>query len=200
MVFINISSDVVHIMDGQQEEFLERNGIENTLWKALLTSINADHYEPVLLLNGPWGFTNLRVGTLTLNMINTLIYHDHKRYAPIYSITKIALYTYAYQQHRLPRYGIIYIGQKHKVRKYDFAQQTYETILLEEISYTDDIFLDFVYHPYWADNHQMVSFHSDQNQRILRRKDHNYPLDIQALHIEPTMTVQPEYLIQPTMN
>lgn len=200
MVFINISSDVVQIIDGDQQEILERNGIENTLWKALLTYINAKHHDPVLLLNGPWWFTNLRVGTLSLNMINALLYEDTKTYAPLYSITKIALYTYAYQQHWLPRYGIIYIGQKHKVRKYDFAQQSYETIHVEEISYADDIFLDSVYHPYWADNQKMVTFHGESNQWFLQRQTHHYPLDIQSLAIDHNMTAQPEYMIQPTMN
>lgn len=31
MLFLNISSDHVHLLDDQGEHFLERNGIENTL-------------------------------------------------------------------------------------------------------------------------------------------------------------------------
>jgi hypothetical protein len=31
MLFVNISSDQVHLLDDQDEHFLERNGIENIL-------------------------------------------------------------------------------------------------------------------------------------------------------------------------
>jgi len=31
MLFLNISSDHTHLLDDQSEQFLERNGIENTL-------------------------------------------------------------------------------------------------------------------------------------------------------------------------
>ncbi|HBB04933.1 TPA: hypothetical protein DCZ39_08935 [Patescibacteria group bacterium] len=54
--------------------------------------------ETIVLLNGPGGFTNLRVGTLTLNMLNTLLEHDTGTFIPLASLTKIDLYTYAYKQ------------------------------------------------------------------------------------------------------
>ena len=98
MLFVNISSDHVHLLDDQTEHFLERNSIENTLGPILLECSQTHPIETLLLLNGPGGFTNLRVGTLTINTLNTLLEHDTGTFIPIASITKIDLYSYAYVQ------------------------------------------------------------------------------------------------------
>lgn len=73
MLFINISSDKVHIADAKQEQFLDRNSIESTLGKTLVERHKQSPFDVILLLNGPGGFTNLRVGTLTLNLLNKLL-------------------------------------------------------------------------------------------------------------------------------
>ena len=200
MLFLNISSDYVHLLDDQDEHFLERNGIENTLWPILLEYAQSHPVETIFLLNGPGGFTNLRVGTLTLNMMNTLIEHDTWTFIPLASITKIDLYTYAYQQGRLPRYGIIYIGQKHNVWKYDFEEKKYEKMLLDNIHYSDDTFLDFVHDTYRPTTEAMIAFSLENNTLYLHYNNESYPLDLKHLRIPLTMTVQPEYLIEPTMN
>lgn len=98
MLFVNISSDYVHILDDQDEHFLERNGIENTFGPMLLEYTQNHPVETLFLLNGPGGFTNLRVGTLTINTLNTLLEHDTGTFIPIASITKIDLYAYAHKQ------------------------------------------------------------------------------------------------------
>lgn len=200
MLFVNISSDYVHVLDDQNEEFLERNGIENRFWSILLEFTQNHPVETLVLLNGPGGFTNLRVGTLTINLLNTLLEHDTGTFIPIASITKIELYTYAYKQWRLPRYGILYIGQKHNVWLYDFEQQTYEQIQLDEIHYSDDIFIDFVHDDYRTTTQHMISFSMNNNTVYLHYKDESHEIDIRQLHIPLTMTVQPQYLIEPTMN
>lgn len=239
MLFVNISSDQVHILDDQDEHFLERNGIENLLWPMLLEYTQSHPVESLLLLNGPGGFTNLRVGTLAINMLNTLLEHDTGTFIPIASITKIDLYTYAYKQGRLPRYGIIYIGQRHNIWRYDFQEHTHQQITLEEIiqrrnpavsggdvevipttsdalisnevqklkiseadrwDYSDEPFLDFVHDPYRPTTEDMISFSMRNNTLYLQYKDSAHEIDLKNLHIPLTMTVQPEYLIQPTMN
>lgn len=134
MLFVNISSDQVHLLDDQNEHFLERNGIENLLGPMLLEYTQSHPVESIFLLNGPGGFTNLRVGTLIINMLNTLLEHDTWTFIPIASITKIDLYSYAYKQWRIPRYGIVYIGQKHNIWCYDFKEHTHQQVTLEEIT------------------------------------------------------------------
>lgn len=200
MLFVNISTDQVHLLDDQDEHFLERNGIENTLWPILLEYTQSHPVETLLLLNGPGGFTNLRVGTLTINMLNTLLEHDTGTFIPIASITKIDLYAYAYKQGRLPRYGILYIGQKHNVRWYDFEEHIHKQITLEEIEYSDDLFLDFVRDPYWPTTEAMIYFSMNNNTVYLQYKNDVHDITLRNLHVPLTMTVQPEYFIQPTMN
>jgi tRNA A37 threonylcarbamoyladenosine modification protein TsaB len=200
MLFLNISSDYVHLLDDQDERFLERNGIENTLWPTLLDYTQSHPVETIFLLNGPGGFTNLRVGTLTLNMMNTLLEHDTWTFIPLASITKINLYGYAYTQGRLPRYGIIYIGQKHNVWICDFQEKTHKQITLEEIEYSDDTFLDFVHDTYRPTTEAMIAFSMRNNTLYLHYNNESYPIDINHLRIPLTMTAQPEYLKEPTMN
>ncbi len=200
MLFVNISSDYVHLLDDQSEHFLERNGIENTLWPVLLEYTQSHPVESIFLLNGPGGFTNLRVGTLTLNTLNTLLEHDTWTFIPIASLTKIDLYSYAYKQWRLPRYGILYIGQKHNVRQCDFQEHTHKQITLEEVNYSDELFLDFVHDTYRPTTDAMISFSMDDNTLYLRYQSETHKIKIRELYIPLTMTVQPEYLIEPTMN
>jgi len=200
MLFVNISSDHTHLLDDQSEQFLERNGIENTLWPKLLEYTQSHPVETVFLLNGPGWFTNLRVGTLTLNTMNALLEHDTGTFIPLASITKIDLYTYAYQQWRLPRYGIIYIWQKHNVWKYDFQEKKQEQITLEEIEYSDNIFLDFVHDRYRENDEQMVSFSMSNNTLYLHYKNAAHEIELMNLRIPLTTTVEPQYMIEPTMN
>lgn len=200
MLFLNISSDHVHVLDDQDEDFLARNGIENTLWPKLLEYTKSHPVETIVLLNGPGWFTNLRVGTLTLNMLNTLLEHDTGTFIPIASLTKIAFYTYAYKQWRLPRYGIIYIGQKHNIRHYDFKEQSHKQITLEEINYADDLFLDFVHDPYRPTTDAMISFSMKNNTLLINYKDETHAIELKNLDPKWVMTVQPEYMIAPTMN
>jgi len=200
MLFINISSDHVHLLDDQDEHFLERNGIEDTLWPTLLDYTKSHPVETVFLLNGPGGFTNLRVGTLTLNTLNTLLEHDTGTFIPIASITKMDLYSYAHMQWRLPRYGIIYIGQKHNVRLCDFQEHTHKQITLEEIQYSDELFLDFVHDTYRLTTDAMVSFSMRNNTLCLNYRGENNEIQLRNLRLPLTMTVEPQYLIDPILN
>ena len=200
MLFMNISSDHVHLLDDQDEHFLQRNGIEDTLWSNLLKYTQTHPVETLLLLNGPGGFTNLRVGTLTINMLNTLLGHDTGTFIPIASITKMDLYSYAHHQGRLPRYGIMYIGQKHNIWMCDFQEHTHKQITLEEANYADDLFFDWVHDPYRPTTEHMISFSMANNTLYLNYQGDAHEIAIRNLRIPLSMTVQPEYMIEPTMN
>lgn len=156
--------------------------------------------ETLFLLNGPGGFTNLRVGALTINTMNELLLHDTGTFIPLVSITKLALYEYAHKKGRLPRYGIIYIGQKHNVRLYDTEEKTHKQIPLEEIEDSDDLFFDWVHDPYWTSDEYMVSFSMKNNTLYLNYQGDAHEINLMELKLPMTMSVAPEYLIEPTMN
>ena len=200
MLFMNISSDYMHLLDDQQEQFLPRNGIENTLWASLLEYTQSNPVETLLLLNGPGGFTNLRVGSLTLNTMNELLLNDTGTFIPLASITKLDLYQYAHKKWWLPRYGIIYIGQKHNVRLYDAEENTHKQITLEEIDNSDEIFFDWVHDPYWTSDEYMISFSMNNNTLYLIYQGNSHEINLMELGIPLTMSVEPAYLIEPTMN
>ena len=101
MLLCNISSDKVHIVDERGEIFLERNGIEKVLGPALLDWSKKSPLDQVFLLNGPGGFTNLRVGALTRNLVAHLLDLRGQK-VKFFSCTKIDLYRYFVKKEVLP--------------------------------------------------------------------------------------------------
>ncbi|USN55486.1 MAG: hypothetical protein H6765_02585 [Candidatus Peribacteria bacterium] len=51
----------------------------------------------------------------------------------LYNVSKIDIYTYAYKQGRLPRYALVYIGQKKNLRLYDLETGVYQTVNAETL-------------------------------------------------------------------
>ena len=93
-LFMNISSDEVEISDGETDIFLHRNDVERVLWPKLVQLVRGWNYKNIIVLNWPGWFTNLRVGTLCLNILNTLL----KNKLSFYDISKIELYKKAYEK------------------------------------------------------------------------------------------------------
>ena len=67
MLFLNISTDNMVLEIEWEKILLNRNDIENTLGQKLVQIYTQYHFDKVFILNWPGGFTNLRVGTLTVN-------------------------------------------------------------------------------------------------------------------------------------
>ena len=131
--------------------------------------------------------------------MNELLLHDTGTFIPLASITKLALYEYAHKKGRLPRYGIIYIGQKHNVRLYDTEEKIHKQITLEEID-DSDLFFDWVHDPYWTSDEYMVSFSMRNNTLYLNYQGNAHEINLIELNLSMTMSVTPEYLITPTLN
>jgi len=119
MLYLDISSDKVYLSCNDEELFLERNSIENELWKILVQRRRKYQFTKAYVLNGPGGFTNLRVGSLCVNLLNALV----KDQIDLYSVSKIDLYSFAYEREVVERYGIIYIGQKRNIWLWDFEKK-----------------------------------------------------------------------------
>lgn len=197
MLFINISSDKVQIADAKQEIFLERNSIETTLGKTLVDRYKTSPFTQILLLNWPGGFTNLRVGTLTLNLLHKLIEHTFHTQIKIYSLTKFDLYTYLFQKWFLPENGLIYIGQRENIRLYNTPNKTYEQIKIDTINNEENLFFDYVKDDYRGENTpNMLSFQMNEQWLQILRKDQKYTLNISDLWLQAQSQVKPEYMIE----
>ncbi|PJA48569.1 MAG: hypothetical protein CO170_02300 [candidate division SR1 bacterium CG_4_9_14_3_um_filter_40_9] len=212
MLFVNISSDKVQIADAKQEKFLDRNSIENTLGKCLIDRYKQSPFQEILLLNGPGGFTNLRVGTLTLNLLNKLLgakvqrckgakesLSTYQTYPPIrlFSITKLDFYTYLFKKGLLSSKGVIYIGQKDNVRLYDAKKKTYSQIKLDTIKKDSNLFFDFTKEDYRGENtSNMISFHMKEKGLEVQRKKKSMIVTIKDLGIKAQTQAKPEYMIE----
>ncbi len=143
-MFINISTDQVHLALNDEQYFFNRDDVEKTFGPKLIELAKKYNFSDVTVLNGPGGFTNLRVGALCLNMLNTLF---EERFN-FYDIDKITLYKHLVDQGILPNKGVIYIGQRKNIWDYDFAKdeytQTQKTKLFKE-KIKEDYFFDLVY-------------------------------------------------------
>ena len=73
MLFFNISSDYVHLLDDQDEHFLERNGIENTLGPTLLDYTKSHPVETIFLLPFAVAFSGLSVGAFVAMIVFLLL-------------------------------------------------------------------------------------------------------------------------------
>ena len=147
-IFMNISSDYILIDTWDNQKInLPRDFVEKSLWKELIKLYREIWIENVIVLNWPGGFTNLRVGTLCLNILNTLL--DNQ--VSFYDISKMDLYKIAYKKWFLSKYWVIYIWQKRNVRLWDFdknekfGQYSFNELKdLKEMNHINNIFIESV--------------------------------------------------------
>lgn len=197
MLFINISSDKILLDDGVSQELLSRNGIENTLGPQLIDRYRNRPFQEIFVLNGPGGFTNLRVGSLMINMLNVSL----EEKIQIYSANKLQVYGALVAQGVLPSQGIIYLGQKHNVWLADFTQTPVMPSVINLQNIPSEAFLDEVYDSYWPEaNELMVQWTNVQDTPTMSYQGKSYPLDRRALGLQAQTQIQAEYMIEPTMN
>lgn len=201
-MFINISSDQVYISDGEREEHLSRNGIENVFGPVLIQWQKASPFNTVFLLNGPGGFTNLRVGSLILNTRNLI----GEPKLQIYDVDKLTVYAYLVREGLLPSKGIIYLGQKHNVWLIDFDKDPSDPAYCSTIQQSqfpeEAYFLDEVYDDsYWqAGQEKMVHFTQEKDQLLASFQWKTQKISPQALHLTSTDHVEAKYMIAPVIN
>lgn len=194
MLFLNISSDQVNIEIQNEKLKLDRDKIENKIWPTLVKLYRTYSFDKIFLLNGPGWFTNLRVWTLAVNLLNTLEWWS----IDIYSISKIDFFNYFVNQNILPNRWIIYIWQRKNVRLYDFEKQKYETIKVDNINKKEDIFFDLVYEKNYFDT-ETIDIFSKNNNIILKYKWKEFEISLENLGIKAQKMVEANYFIQPIM-
>lgn len=197
MLLVNISTDKVLLADNTHEQTLDRNGIEDVLWPVLLDWHRDRPFDSIFLINGPGGFTNLRVGSLMLNMLNAVL----EKKIQIYSTDKLALFAQLVDRKILPPVGAIYLGQKHKVWLVDFAHKPLIPIDTNINDIPADAFLDEVYDSYRPTGvEHMVHFSQEKDKVFVSYQDKKHEISIQDLHVEPSEHVEAKYMIEPVLN
>ena len=208
-IFMNISIDSVTTYTWDNYGvIIPRDHVERLLWKELVNLYREKWFENVIVLNWPGGFTNLRVGTLCLNLLNTLLENQ----LSFYDISKIDLYKKAYEKWFLPKYWIIYIWQKRNIRLRDFDKNEkvwqysfIELKDLDEMKDIKDVFIDDVddeeYYPEWMDEY--LKYHVLLNWTDLYLVDNktanwNY-ISIDEFYLQPLKSIAPNYMMEPSV-
>ena len=209
MIFMNISIDSVIIDTWDNYRIvIPRDHVERLLWWELIKLYRENWFDNVIVLNWPGGFTNLRVGTLCLNIFNTLL--ENK--LTFYDISKINLYKRAYDKRFLPRYWVIYIWQKRNIRLWDFEKSEKmwqysfnELENLQEMEDTENVFIEDVedkkYYPEWMDKY--LKYHTLLNWNyidLIDNKEANSKwMSIDELDLKPLKSIAPNYMMEPSV-
>ena len=207
-IFMNISIDSVLIDNWNNYRInIPRDNVERLLWEELVKLHREIWFKNVVVLNWPGGFTNLRVGTLCLNVLNTLLENQ----LSFYDISKIDLYKKAYEKWILPKYWVIYIGQKRNIWLRDFEknekiwQYSFNELMdLEEMKEVENIFVEDIeeqgYYPDWMDEYIKYHIVYDWNIVLIDWKNYNKnQISIDDLNLKPLKSIAPNYMMEPSV-
>lgn len=193
MAYLFLCYDRVWYMDDAGQLFLERNSLDETLAKVLIDRARQYSIATLVVITGPWWFTNLRVGSLVCNLL--------MQYIPTVScvvISKIDLYTYLVEQWLFPSYGVLYIGQQKSVWHYDFVRKIHTVepkgVVIDAQTYFVDPIDDYFPDEY-ADNR--VSFTQESNTIIASYRWESISLAPLFQSLSPVQAVLPSYYVQP---
>ena len=207
-IFMNISIDSVLIDTWDKYRInIPRDNVEKLLWEELVKLHREIWFENVIVLNWPGGFTNLRVGTLCLNVFNTLL--DNQ--LSFYDISKIDLYKKAYKKWILPKYWVIYIGQKRNIWLRDFEknekiwQYSFNELKdLEEIKSIENVFIEDIedekYYPEWMDEYVKYHIVYDWDIVLIDWKNYNKnQISIEEFYLKSLKSIAPNYMMEPSV-
>lgn len=193
MAYLFLCYDRVWYIDDAGQLFLERNSLDETLAKLLIDRIREHSIDTLLIVTGPWWFTNLRVGALVCNLL--------MQYIPTVSclvVSKIDMCQYLVDQWFLPPYGVLYIGQQKSVWHYDFITKIHTVqpkwAAIDIPSYFVDMIDDYFPEEY-TDNR--VSFVQESNTIIAIYRWQTLSLAPLIQSLSPVKAVVPSYYVQP---
>lgn len=200
---IDISSDHIAIYHWtSQKILLERSWVDRELGKVL---VNLDREQAIwecLVLNWPWGFTNLRVWTLALNLLKTL----KNNQISFFSLSKLELYTLFYQKGWIGSKILVYIGQRLNVWLWDLEWwKLISTVKKSEIdqlsSQYPDLMLDQVYdESYFESIIPQLSYEFRTDWCYLKSNNTQHFLSRDELTIHPVERLEPNYMIEPNVS
>ncbi len=199
MILFNISLEKIQIF-WEKKYNLENKNIERELPKKLKTITQESEDKNILVINGPWSFTALRSWCLALNILNFScdFFYD------IYSISKIDLYKYLFNNWFLPKIGIIFIWQKNNFWKYNFETKTQEKINYKNISFDENTFIDTLWYIKEEDIKnkalpKLINFNIKNSAFFMDFDQKNIKIDPEELNLEPTKEISPNYMINPNI-
>lgn len=199
MLFLQISTDYVQLLNAHEEKLIYRNDVEKQLWPVLVERFRTYGFKDILVLNWPGGFTNLRVGALCLNLLATLEAGKFQ----IWDLSKLKLFQFAQEKWLLPPLGAVYIGQKKTLWLYDFQDKNYTVVKKEELPYVSDIFFDKVYdEEYFTQDikNREINFVWEDRFPVMTCGQEKLVLNPSYVPAQKVDALVANYMVQPVMN
>lgn len=203
-MLINISSShVILSLDQHRIITIPRWWLEIELPKTLYQLYQEWVMQgPLFVINGPWSFTNLRVWCLCLNLLQELlnqsiIWPTQTKPISLYTLDKIGLYKYLYDQKILWPVGLLYIGQQKNGWRIDLEswdQSTASLINNDEFDRIDE----FDSPLFDRDPRQIKTWFHDGHCTIQWWWKHT-PFDPLQAWFSLVSTLIPNYIMQPNI-
>lgn len=196
MIFVHLSGDIVRVYEQWHCISIQRHEVDSLLTTVLLDIYARAPFSDILVLNGPWWFTNLRVWVLVLHLLRHFVASE----VQFHTVTKYDLYTFLVAEGMLPPKGIVYIGQTKNVRLCDFIAGIHALVSIDSLSIDADMFIDDLSDAYFAPfNNQKVSFALDSDKLVVSYRWSNYSFWPTMLPVLSTDVLEPAYMIEPVI-
>jgi len=187
--------DSIYYSDAGDRQVFERNTADTELAPALIQSIQKQHIQEIVVMTGPWWFTNLRVWSLVCNLLAQYIPDIAFRV-----VSKLDCYIWAHTQGYLPDRALIYIGQKKTVWDYDFLQQSYTLQPKESLTDVTGYAIDKVddYFPIEYEKWYVRFVREDQKLSLVYQGV-SHSMESLITTQKPLQVVQPSYYVNPVI-
>lgn len=133
-MFINLASDRIVLSSWQESDIFPFRNIDKELSSHLVSAYTTTHPSTIFVITGPWSFTNVRVGVLALKSLSYL----SESAFDVYAIDKFSIYASLFAEGYVPRYGIIFVGQRKNLAVRDAHDGSYTLLSYEHIIATLD--------------------------------------------------------------
>ncbi len=202
MLFVNISADQILLQCDGIREVVQYDDLERTLPIRLKGIYDRKPFTKVWLLNGPGGFTILRIGALVFNAMQLTLQNTLQ----FYSCTKLDLYATLIRKGFLPSEWYIFIWQKKNMRKAFFDEKiwdrktTIQSIEHWSVDSHEEYFVDTMYdHPLKNnfDSEKMISLSFEYWKLLVTYNNKNTDISFDELALEGRKYVQPNYMMEP---
>ena len=175
MLYCDFSSEKIFVW----QKIIENKDLEKNLPKLLLEQ--SKNKTEIFVLNGPWSFNGLRIGILCINLLNQL---ENQKYN-LFEISKPELILKLFEDKKIGRKWLIYIGQRNNFWLVDWQKKTLEKVSKSQINFSD---LD------WIEDMNLV-----ENENLEKINFFEYLKKLDKKNFESKKFLETNYMIQPNI-
>ncbi len=196
-MLINISSNQIWLSTKWQTR-RTYGQIQHQFPQLLSDIIKRYPTDEVYIINWPGSFTNIRIGTLVINLLKWL-----NPKIQLYQLSKPIFFKHLSKNFNLPTKIYLFIGQKKKTWLYDLQNGTYQIINYEEISIEEQTAFDqtFEFSPYIPEE-KMINLQFLQDGELFfdrNRKYFQWEI-IKSFPWQKISMLTPNYMIAPNIS